>query len=131
VGRHFYHHVLHIHPAGVQPAELVRRAENARRPPLCRPVRMTDGPASRSWLAVRPDKVRLSAFYRQDDAVVMRLYNPDAEAADVEVDLPAAPRSALLVDFHLRPLGGDVRLNGRTARFRIRPWQIATLRLTF
>jgi hypothetical protein len=131
VGRHVYHHVLIPHGPDVSGAELVRRADQHRHPVLCRTVRATDGGAERSWLSVSPDTVRLSAFYREGDAYVLRIYNPSERAAATEVVLPAAPKKAELVDFHLRPAAGEAKVSGRSVRLTLRPYQIATLRLAF
>ena len=131
VGRHVYHHVLIPHSAQTDKSELVRRAEQVRRPVLARPVRLDGEGAAKSWLAVRPDTVRMSALYRAGGSVVLRLYNPDAKPIETEVDLPAKPRTAELVDFHLHRIGDGVSVKGNMVQLRLRPWQIATVRLAF
>jgi len=129
VGRHVYHHVLVLHDGRMPMAELVRRASAHRRPALCRAVRIEGEAQPVSWLSVRPETVQLSALYREGDAVVLRLYNPTDEPVEAQVDLPFEPKSAELVDFHLQPMSGDVKVPASTLHFPLHPHQIATVRV--
>ena len=59
----------------------------------------------------------------------MRLYDTTGEGSDVDVKLPFAASSCRAIDFNGKPLGTpEIALRGDRARFKIKPWEIVTLR---
>jgi alpha-mannosidase len=84
-----------------------------------------------SFLTVRPDTVVISAWLQEPDGYHLRLYESVGQESDVEVRLPFAARGCQSVDLNGRAWESPrIDLAGDTARFRIHPWEIVTLRFS-
>ncbi len=72
-----------------------------------------------------------SAMHRSevDGAPVVRVYNASGETVSAEVAAPEAAGEAALVDLLERPQAPAGRVGGAW-RFRLRPWQVQSLRFT-
>lgn len=85
-----------------------------------------------SFLAVNADHVIVSAFYREGEDYLLRLYETEGKSAALEVALPVVVRQAEKVDFLGQPAAGEVRVSAEGGRGVIHadvtPWQIVTLR---
>jgi alpha-mannosidase len=133
IGHHSITWSLLFHDGDWRTAGLVRTAAILRHPPeviLPHGAPHPDLPAHHSFLSVEPANVVLSALYTEADAVFLRLWEAEGQPAHVQLDLPFAPLSAVLVDFNGDPLPEPLPvLQGHRLAFSLRPWQIATLRL--
>jgi len=129
-GTDCFHHCLVLHGGDYREAGIIHRAEMLRFPVRALPVKL-DGIGTReTWLSVSPQAVRLSALYVKEDAAVLRVYNASAEPQQGLIVLPDAPGEATLVDFHLNRLDGDVEVSGKELTLGLKPWQIATVRIS-
>ncbi len=133
VGRHTFTWSLLFHAGDWRAAGVMRESTSLRNPPevlLPQGAPAPDLPAQRSFLSVEPANVLLSAFYAEEGAVILRVWESAGRPAEVEAHLPFAPLTAAAVD-----LNGEARpdpvpqLCGETLRFSLRPWQIATVRM--
>ena len=88
------------------------------------------------WAAVKvaPGTVVLSAArWASSREWEVRVYESVGRKVEARLRFPRRLRSAVLTDFMGKPLAGAtaVTVEGKTARFVIRPWQIATLCVSF
>ena len=97
------------------------------RPDLVTGVLPRRGSPSDATFEVSPSTVRLSAFYREGDAIVIRLVNMDDAQSEATVALPFVCRSASAVDFLGRPVDVPVAGGGGVLHVTLQPWQIVTL----
>jgi len=127
-GTHDFRHALIVGEAR-EDVELVSRAERYRHP-----VRWTTtrrAPGAESFLAVSPRSVRLSAFYVDEDAYLLRLVQMAPTATRASVDLPAPPESAAVVDLEGNLMATPVETRGNRIELELNGWQIATVRMEF
>lgn len=113
--------------AGVQPL-----AHSFAYPPIAWATNGHDGPAGTSLplatfgsAAIVPSALQRSEV---DGAPLMRVYNSGASPAQARIAVPAGSESGELVDLMEQPVGSATR-EGDCWAFRMRPWEIATLRL--
>jgi alpha-mannosidase len=85
----------------------------------------------RSFLTVLPETVAISAWLQKPDGHHLRLYESVGQEGDVEVKLPFAAHGCQSVDLNGRAWESPrIDLAHDTVRFRIRPWEIVTLRFS-
>lgn len=134
VGHHAFAWSLIFHEGDWRAAGLVRTSAALRNPPvgmLPAGAPHPDLPPHHSFLSVEPANVVLSAFCAEGDAVLLRVWEAEGQPTRVEVRLPFAPLCAVAVDFNGEPLPEPLPLvQGDRVSFPLRPWQIATLKLT-
>jgi alpha-mannosidase len=133
-GRHVFRYSLLPHGGGWQAARSLARAQEPVYPVRWRhvdPRAGADLPLRRSFLTVAPETVAISAWFWREGGHHLRLYESAGEACDVEVALPFAAAACERVDLNGRPWPGPrIDLRGDSARFRLRPWEIVTLRFS-
>ena len=132
LGWHEFRHRVVFHEGNWRAADICGESDRLRTPLVAvKPL----GPAHEGGfsgvdhLAITPDGVRLSAFYRDEAGYVLRLYESVGEAAEVTVKLPSAFATATKTDFNLEPMAGEARLEGDQLHLSLRPWEIATVLL--
>ena len=131
-GQHHFDYTLLLHSGDWKNAESPRRAQEKIYP--LSEIRLyprsgANLPSEKSFITVNPETVMMSACYGKGGGFEARLYDSIGEEADVEVKLPFAASSCQPVDFNGDPLPGpDVMLRDHQASFRIKPWEIVTLR---
>lgn len=133
LGWHQFRHRVVFHEGNWRAADICGESDRLRLPLVAvKPLGFGHGGgvSGVDQLAVAPDGVRLSAFYRDQAGYVLRLYESVGEAAEVTVKLPCAFATATKTDLNLEPMDGEVRLEGHDLRLNLRPWEIATLLLT-
>ena len=132
-GRHRFDYQLLLHSPREDSAAIARRALEARYP--VRPVRQDRPltgetlPESKSFLSLEPGNLQMSAFFQEDGAYRIRLFETAGESADATVRLPFRPAFAECIDFHGEPLEQRPSLDGDMVRLTVKPWQIVTLRV--
>ena len=134
-GRHRFDYQILLHSAHEPRSRVVRRALEARTPIRAihpsrrKPSAQQELPGRRSFLALEPETVQISAFYRAQEHYLLRVFESAGESARVSVTLPFAVSSAEEVDFNGSPLGKRVEVARDKVSFRIEPWEIVTLSL--
>ncbi len=129
-GEHSFSYALRFHDGDWRFADPQRRAAELRHPPVTvRP----DYPcpatlAETSFLAIEGPAL-LSAYYCEEDAAIVRLYECTGQGGDGVLTLAWEPRSVQAVNLLGQEVNVPVRLSGREVRMQLRPWQIVTLRL--
>jgi alpha-mannosidase len=131
-GRQVFRYRLLPHLGDWQDADLPRRSLAWQQPltavkPLGERSQLL--PDVHSFLSVSAPNVLLSALYRDEGRVVLRLYEAVGEAADVELALPFAPQSVTETDFVGRRRKRRLELVGETVRLTLAPWEVVLLRL--
>jgi len=94
----------------------------------------TDAQVEWAAVEVTPATIVLSAARRLSaESWEIRVYESTGEATEVQLTFPWRPRRAALTDFRggLLQEVSAVTIEGRRARLPMRPWQIATLKVTF
>jgi alpha-mannosidase len=133
LGWHEFRHRLVFHDGDWRAADLCGVSDRVRLPlQAVKPLgegRMR-AVATAPGLKIAPESVRLSAFHEVADGVVLRVYESTGEPANVRVELPGTFGCAVRTDFNLAPVDAKVKLAGRTLTLALRPWEIATVRLT-
>jgi hypothetical protein len=132
LGWHEFRHRVVFHEGTWAQADICGESDRLRLPLV--PVKplgpaREGGVAGAEQLAISPDGVRLSAFYRDAAGYVLRLYESTGQPAEVTVSLPAVFAAATKTDFNLVPVGEDVQLTGDRLTLSLRPWEIATFLL--
>ena len=131
-GRHEFHYSLLPHSGDWRASRALQRAQEQLYPVRwsnVHPRANADLPLERSFLTVLPETVAISAWLQKPDGHHLRLYESVGQESDVEIRLPFTPRACEPVDLNGRPWERPrIDLAHDTARFRIRPWEIVTLR---
>ena len=87
-------------------------------------------PEEKNFLALSPETVQCSAYYRDRNRYLVRVYESAGSSASVSLDLPFRVTAAKEVDFNGDPRPKPVAVSGKTLRFDIKPWEIVTLAIT-
>ncbi len=90
-------------------------------------------PLSGSFLRIDPPDLVLSALKQAEagDGLVLRLFNPTAEALKARVEFPLiAPERVFLANLEEQTLEA-LTVHEKAIRFSARPWEIVTLKLVF
>jgi len=81
--------------------------------------------------SIRPENLVLSACYRENGRIFVRVYGTTGEPASLRMSSPFEVSSAAAVDFHGTRLDQiEVTTDGTTVCAPMGPWQILTLELT-
>ncbi len=132
LGWHEFRHRLLFHAGDWQAADICGESDRLRLPlQVIKPVGPQTEPliGAGDQLAIRPESVRISAFYREAQGYVLRAYESSGEAVEATVGLPAAFREARRTDLNLERLDAPVQLKGSQLTVPLRPWEIATVLL--
>lgn len=132
-GRHDFLWSIMFHPGDWRQAHIRQWAERLRQPLEIILPQGTAGelPGEQSLLSLQPPHVVLSALYQEQGFVYVRLWEAEGRAADVQMMLPWPIKAAQAVDFNDEPMAGPpLAWEERILRFPLRPWEIATVRLT-
>ena len=131
-GRHHFDYSLLLHDGDWKQGRSVQRAQEKLYPLRETRVHSQEGadlPAEKSFVTVSPETVAMSSCQGRDGGFDLRLYDSTGDGAEVEVGLPFAPSSCRAVDFNGNELPGpEIALRGDRVRFKIKPWEIVTLR---
>ena len=88
-----------------------------------------DLPLEKSFVTVNPETVAMSSCQSQNGGFELRLYDTTGKGSGVEVKLPFAATACRPIDFNGKPLDRPkMALRGDQVRFKIKPWEIVTLR---
>lgn len=125
-GRHVLRYALTAYDRAFADSTVVADAEAFNSGLVARAGRVTPPPAPR----VVSEGVRLGAVKPADDRVgiVLRLAECRGRATEAVVELPASTRKATLTDLRERPVA-ECAIAGNRAKFPLRAWEIATMRL--
>lgn len=127
LGAHTFHHRLVIAGKDWRTARMAERSQEFLDDPLVFPGKAVKMPKR---FTVRPDTIRLSAFYRQGPHFIARLYNMSAKRVSAEVTLPFMPDIVQSIDFNGRPSCNKIIMHGTSLSAFFEPWQIMTIKLT-
>ena len=136
LGLQYFNYQLLYHSGEWKAANVVRHALEAQHPimpvfPNTPPLPQERTlPEEKSFLALSPDTVQCSAFYRDRGRHLVRVYESAGSSANVSLELPFPIRAAREVDFNGNPLPKPLTVTGKTVRFDIKPWEIVTLAVT-
>jgi hypothetical protein len=130
-GRQAFHHRLALGDGDWRRADLVGLAQRLRHPLRQQWVGEEALGADASWMSVSPGTVRLSGLTCEGEEVLLRIAQMAPTETQATVTLPSPPTSAETVDFNGNTQPPRPRWRGSTVLLRLRPWQIATLRLRF
>jgi len=86
-------------------------------------------PACGSMLSAAGENITVTAFYREGNGMLLRLYETDGVSCMAKVTLPVEVRSAVSQNFVGEGDGRCVMLQGREVTFPIGSHEIVTLRL--
>jgi alpha-mannosidase len=133
IGRHQFDYQFLLHSGDWNKGSVVRRALEARHPIL--PVfpdhpklpQERTLPEEKSFLSLSPSTVQLSAFYRDGNRYLVRLYESAGLRAKVSIEFPFRVPSAEEVDFNGSRRGKSLTVLGSTIGFDIAPWEIVTV----
>ena len=132
-GRHHFDYSLLLHDGDWKQAGSIQRAQEGLYPLREARVYSREGadlPAEKSFVGVSPETVAMSSCQGKNGGYELRLYDSTGDGADCEVRLPFAASSCKAVDFNGHALAApEIALRGESARFKIKPWEIVTLRI--
>ena len=127
-GRHTFRYAYR--PGPRDPAALARRVRELQHPLYVAPrYGQGEGLDSLRTLAVAPANVVATACYREGARTLLRVYEAAGQAVEACVVVPGYA-AAELVDLLGQPTGQSLTLADGLVKFRLRPWQIATLALS-
>lgn len=134
LGYQDFRFALFLHAGTWRTARLYREVERYRQPLDGQDVLYPlDGqePDTRRGLAVGPENVMLSGFFRDAGDALLRLYENEGRRTAARVELPFAPSAAETTDLLGRAIAGarPIQRSGRTLAVELAPWEILTLRL--
>jgi alpha-mannosidase len=133
-GEHELLYSLYPHAGGWAEAESFRRGYEFNVPLLAHAAMIHSGgwPAEQSFLRVNPGNIILSSLKKESGyfsrASILRFYEISGKETEVSVELPG-PGDAVETDLIERPLE-KMDTNVRMLKFKIKPFEIKTLRLT-
>ena len=133
-GEHELLYSLYPHAGGWKEAATFRRGYELNSPLLVRTVMVHPGPwpADQTFLRVEPANVILSAVKKESGyfnrATIIRLHEIFGQETEVSMEFPG-PVEAMETDLIERPLT-KVETDGRMLRFKIKPFEIRTFRIT-
>ncbi len=130
LGRNVFEHALVVGGKDYRTAGMIAKSEFLRTEIPYAPGKVSQIAAAPFEIA--PEEVRLSAFYKENGAYLVRMTNMSQEMTATTVTLPFEPASAKLCDFFLKPLpdAAEVTTDGNKFSLKLKPWQIATIKLT-
>jgi alpha-mannosidase len=132
VGRHCFTFSVVPHEGNWRQAGLWQLSERLRTPVLeTLPTFGGDLPASGGMLSVSPPGVALSACHRDDERLLVRVFDTVGAGGESQITLPFKVAEAELVDLNGFPLDeGEAQADGNSVSLRLSPWQIATVAVT-
>ena len=89
----------------------------------CAPQAQRIRDAASAGRSLRVDGARVSAVTREDEALVVRVFNASPEPTRVTIEVEDTPARGWVVDLQRQPLAPF------EAGVDLRPWEIATLRV--
>lgn len=93
---------------------------------------LQNGPLSASFIECSADNVIVSAFYKENGAFILRLYETEGRETDLSIILGFEFMQASIVDLmgERTDIGNlDVDCLGRRLKMNVKPWQIVNLRI--
>ncbi len=133
-GTHVFTYSLYPHRGDWRHARVPQRAHELNTPLICRVVLPHPGvwPRKRGFLRVVPENALVSVLKEPEegDGRVFRVVELYGKAAEVEIELPWAVKSAHRTDALEEKERGPVAVQGRTIRFQLRPFELATVRVS-
>jgi alpha-mannosidase len=135
VGRHSFDYQFLLHSGDWKSGDVVRRAMESRYPILAvsrdHPLPSSGQvlPEEKSFVKLSPATVQLSAFYRQGDRYIARVYECSGTPARASLGLPADVTGAREINFHGEPRGKAVTIGKQSVQFDMAPWEIVTIEL--
>lgn len=126
LGRHEFKHKLVISGNDWSKVEMPRIAQESRLATIVVPgVR----PRQHRTLSISPTAVRLSAFHKEGDDFILRVYNAASTNSDCEVHLPFKIRTVKCCDFNGIGKNKLITSKNDNLSFELDPWEIATMRI--
>ena len=134
-GAHTFSHRLILEDAGIREDEMYAKAQEVRTPD--RIIRQQDSskdrglPLAKSFLSSEKDNIRISAFYQEGGAYILRLWESKGEDIRAEINLPFEPKSAVVTDF----IGNtdskkQISIHRNTIKLQCGRHEIVTVKLT-
>ena len=123
------------HPGDWKAAKLYRETEKVHQPidgeDVLYPL-TGSAPDTQRGLAVGPDNVMLSAYFKDQGATTLRLYENQGAPTRATVDLPADVTAAQVCNLLGDPIDDTrpIAHTGRSLELDLGAWEIVTLRLT-
>ncbi|MBN1917303.1 MAG: alpha-mannosidase [Verrucomicrobia bacterium] len=134
-GEHTFTYALLPHAGTFQQAGTVRAASELNVPLVMREAKASKGtlPATWSYVRVEGDAAVIDTIKAAEDGkgTILRLYESHGSHAPVTLTFATAPKSVEHLNLLEEPFadGIDLEHNGAKASFRMRPFQIVTLRV--
>lgn len=126
-GRQIFEHRLVLGGTDDSTLDLVDMADRIRHPLRYQYVPSEMLGESEELIKLAPSSVRMTALTCDDDTFTIRVVQMADEAIDAELALDYEPRAAEFVDFDCNRLAEEIAIDGKTLRFSLKPWQVATI----
>ena len=132
-GEHHFDYQFLLHSGDWKTGEVVRRAIEARHPILPVFLRQEKTPQERtlpeehSFMKVAGAQVQLSAFYRDRQSWILRLYESHGSNAEASIELPIRATEAREVDFNGQARGSRIPVSDNKLQVSLKPWEILTI----
>jgi alpha-mannosidase len=133
-GRHIFTYAFYPHGGGWKAAQTVRRGYELNDPLIAVETEKHPGilGAARSFVAIEPDDVLLTALKKaeDDDGLILRFYEWAGRKADVRIRVPEGAVSAQETDLMEHPVS-SLPLDGGVVTVPATPYEIQTVKITF
>ncbi len=134
-GRHEVLYSIYPHKGDWREAQTFRRGYEVNHPLEALVIEAStvggSTPDTQSFVQVEPENVVLSCMKRAEDSedVIIRVYDATGDGGDVKITFKYGVKEACEVDLMERPIG-PVEVRGETLMFKIKPFEIKTLKIT-
>ncbi|MHB9034662.1 MAG: glycosyl hydrolase-related protein, partial [Anaerolineae bacterium] len=131
-GVHEFTYVLRLHDGEWRASDPQRRSQELRHPPVVvRPNYPTEASLSADFgLLELSNNAMLSACYAEDQDLVVRFFEREGQAGEVDLKLGFTPAGVRAEDLLGQAAAAPIAVEERVVRVAVRPRQIVTLRLT-
>ncbi len=121
---------IYIAATGAGEAEIAALADSVNRPAkyVSATIHKAELPAKASVMQVESNSCRMSAVFREENAMVVRLYETEGKKDSVKVSFPFEIEKAELVSLMGNKLDQNVEVCGNTASFDLEAFNIAAVK---
>jgi alpha-mannosidase len=134
-GHHEFSYSLYPHAGDWKQALTVRRGYEFNYPLRAFQTEGHQGnlPASHSFVGLRGDNVVLTAFKKAEDgdATILRFYEWEGKAGEVEITLPEGATSAVRTNLMEKAEGDPLAISNRRVSIPVHPYEIVSVRVGF
>jgi len=136
-GTHFFKYAIYPHSGDWKKAEVFRKSLEYQNPLIGIIVQKKEKkkslltlPEESRFLKITPNNILLSAFYRDNSSIMMRIYETVGNQSKVEINLPFSADKVQEVDFNNKVLKREIDLKENIIELEIQPWEIVTLKIS-